>query len=135
MKTARFKYLIGAAIVMMLLAGSAWADGKRGRDHNRGGQSYHQGYQKHHGRHFNRPAPHRRPGYFGPRYHQGPKYHNGPRYHQGPRRHHEYAPPYPGHRHPRHHVYRSQAPHTGYGLHFSVNDPYFAFGFSTGGRW
>ena len=28
MKTTNFKYVIGAAIVMLLLAGSAWAGGK-----------------------------------------------------------------------------------------------------------
>lgn len=129
MKTAMFKYLTATAIVLMFLAGSAWADGKRGRDHYSGGQGYHQGYQGHNGRNFKRPAPHRRPHRF------GPKYHHGPRYHHAPRRHHGYAYPSPGYRHPRHPAYRGHAHRTGYGWHLSIYDPNFAFGFSTGGRW
>lgn len=135
MKTAKLKYLISAAIVIFLLTGSAWADGQRGRDHGGAGPGYHQGHQQHQGKHFKGPAPHQGPRHFGPGYHHGPKYRSGPSNHWAPRHHRGYAYPYPGHRHPRHPAYLSQAPGAGYGLHFSILDPYFAFGFSTGGHW
>jgi len=126
MKIAKLKLVIGAAITIFLLAGTASADGRRGRDHDRSGPGYHHEYRPHHGPNYRRPTPHR-----GPR-HLGPKYPHGPQYYHGPRHHYGYAYPHTGHR--RHQLYRTYVPNSGYGVHLSIFDPYFMFGFSSGGR-
>jgi hypothetical protein len=122
MKMTRFSYVIGAAIVLSFFAGTASADGKRGRDHSKGDNGYHQEYRQH-----QRPD-YRRPQHFGPKHHHGPKYYHGPKHHR------EYANPHAGYRHRHPQSYRASAPYGGYGVHLSIFDPYFAFGFSTGGR-
>ena len=142
MKTISVKWIIGAAIVMFIFSGTAWAGGNR--DGGRGGgakgiQSGHGGGQ---GPHVRNKAPQqkfgryqRRPAHPQGRVFQRPQYRPAPVYRYKyrpapvPRYHHHPARPYYGQR-PQY-----RRPDAFYGFSFSILDPNFALGFSTGGGW
>jgi hypothetical protein len=152
MKTKTFIWVIGAAIFMFVISGTALADGKRGAPNGSGGKGYHSGGGNHQGpqfkhrgparkfqryqhrRPFNHRGPDRRFGRYQPRPHPSQRHFNHrPHYRPAPRPHYRHYPPatrpHYGHR-PR---YRSADAF--YGFSLSILDPYFSLGFSTGGRW
>ena len=162
MKTISVKWIIGAAIVMFIFSGTALADGNRVGGRGGGAkkiQSGHGGGQGPHiknkapqqkfGRYQRRPIPPQGRVYQRPQYRPGPvpryrhrpapvpryRYHPAPvpryRYHPAPvpRYRHLPARPYYGHR-PQY-----RRPDAFYGFSFSILDPNFALGFSTGGGW
>jgi hypothetical protein len=133
MHTKTAKWVIGAAIVMFIFSGTAWAGGKGGGRHGGGGKSYHSGHTGWHGPSFK----HRGPGHKFGRYQHRPVH---PRRHYSPRPHYRPVPrPYVRHHHRvrPYYGYRPYYRHSGalYGFSFSIMDPYFSLGFSTGGRW
>ncbi len=114
MKPMKRTLMIGTLAILFLFSTSAWADGRTRGGHHKGGHGYHQGYKKHHGQHYRRGHDrHYRSDY---RHHRQYQHrHPAPRYHRPHRHYSTYYPSY------------------GYGLHFSIFDPHFSFGISTGG--
>ena len=121
MNNAKSKLVIGALLAMFLLAGTAWAEPRGARGPDVRAQGRHQAL--HH--HDTRPVAYQHHGHFSRPFHRGPRFHH---FH----RHRAFALGHPGYRHYRPH--HSRPVYDGYRLHLSVFDPYFMFGFSTGGR-
>ena len=150
MKPIGIKLIAGTAIILFFLATSVWADGRGrgGRSEYKGGRDHKHGYYKHSKPHFKKhyykkhyyKKHHYKKHHFKKHYRHYKSYGH---YYKKPHRHHYRAPHrhyYPKHRYhwyPSHKYYRPY--YHGYGrhgigLHFSIYDPYFSFGFSTGIR-
>ena len=131
MQKINFKWAIYLVAILLMVAGSAWADSGRGR-------GPHQGYSSgsRHGGQFDRHG--------GPHAKNHNRFRHAPRYR--PHGHHFYgrrAPwgyPhgrhfYPRHRYPRHFYPRHRHSGAGYRFSATILNPGFAFGITTGSRW
>jgi hypothetical protein len=135
MKIKTFKWIIGAAIAMFVFSGIALADDNRARRHGGNGKGYTSGKDIRPGVHAKFRDKRHKFGHYRT-WHKHPHRHymKRPDYRNSHRHYYRSLPPArPYHRHPARSYHRGSDAY--YGFSFSIMDPYFAFGFSTGGRW